>query len=275
MIYGFTAENWKLKLLRHPVEDSYSIDSNNKILAVADGVTRDPAEKLSTLKFILNYPNPSPAKIAAEIFIQIFPLVLKDYNEANKDEKAIKTAFEEANKKLKEWNKQNMPNPDYVTRDFAGCVASGTLEKKGIVYWGYLTDCGIAIFDDKGNLKFRTENQGPDKHEKYIWQDERLNRIGWENPGARRIFRRDYRNNPSEPHSFGVLTGEETAMHYVKTGVQEIKSNENLIVYTDGLESTIFSGEFSDILRKRDLNNLTKLCKKKVKTEGTLIYSNP
>ncbi len=274
MIHGFTVENWRLKLFKHPVEDSYSIDSKNKILAVSDGVTRDPAEHLSKLKVVLQYPNPSPAKISADIFTQTFPLVLKDYNENNKEEKAIRSAFEEANKRIGKWNNQNMQNPDYVTRDFAGCVASGTLGKNELIYWGYLTDCGVAIFEDNGNLRFRTENQGPDKHDEYIWKDERLRKIGWVNPEARRIVRRDYRNNPSELHSFGVLTGEETAMHYVRTGTNELKPNEYLIVYTDGLESTIFSNDFSDALRKKDVRKLEKLCRKKVRTEGTLIYSN-
>ncbi|MDP2649773.1 MAG: hypothetical protein Q8P10_02925 [bacterium] len=279
MTNGFIASNKKKKIAFMPTEDSFSIDSKNGILAVADGVTRDPYEFLPDMKtlmgkirFSFGYPRPSPAKIASDIFTQTFPLVLRDYELANRDENAIRKAFEEANKKIGEWNAQNMPNPDYVLRDFAGCVASGTQLNKGLVYLGFLTDCGVAIFDEKGNLRFRTENQGPDKHDKYIWQDEKLQKIDWKNPEARRIVRRDYRNNPSEEHSFGVLTGEETAMHYVKTATQEIKPNESLIVYSDGLEPIIFSGEFADKLRQKDVKGLENICKQRVKTEGTLIY---
>ncbi len=283
MANGFIAKSRKKRIALMPTEDSFSIDSKNGIFAVADGVTRDPYEFLpdmGTLKgkirFSLGYPRPSPARIASDIFTQIFPSILLDYSESNRDEKVIRMAFNEANRRIGVWNAQNMPNPDYVLRDFAGCVASGTQLNQGLVYLGFLTDCGVAIFDENGNLRFRTENQGPDKHDKYIWKDERLQKIDWKNPEARRIVRRDYRNNPSEEHSFGVLTGEETAMQYVRTATQEIKPNEHLVVYTDGLEPIIFSGEFADKLRQKDVKGLENLCKQKVRTEGTLIcHSRP
>lgn len=276
---GFTVENWKLKITRYPVEDAFSIDRQNGIIAVADGVTRDPMEylpnigtPLGMLKFLLNYPRPSPAKIVSNIFVETFPLVLRDYNDQNRDEKAVRGAFEEANKKIKEWNDKNISNPNYVMNDFAGCVAAGTSNQFDVISFGYLTDAGIAIFDSEGNLKSRTENQGPDKYDKYIWQDKRLQNIDWRNPEARRIIRREYRNNFSEKHSFGVLTGEDSAMNYVKTGALELRPGNSLIVYTDGLESTIFSGEFADLLRNRNLSGIEKLCKKNIRTEGTLAY---
>ncbi len=281
MVNGFIATNRKKKIALMPTEDSFSINSENNIFAVADGVTRDPYEFLpdmSTLKgkikFAFGYPRPSPAKIASNIFTQTFPLVLRDYSQPNRNETAIREAFQEANKRIEKWNAQNIQNPDYTLKDFAGCVASGASLNQGLVYLGFLTDCGVAIFDYDGDLRFRTENQGPDKHDKYIWQDERLQTIDWKNPEARRIVRRDYRNNPSEEHSFGVLTGEETAMDYVRTATQEIKPSEYLIVYSDGLEPIIFSDKFAEKLKQGDSAGLERLCKQKVKTEGTLIYDS-
>ena len=277
MTNGLTVENWKLRLFRHPNEDAYSIDREEGLVAVADGVTRDPISYLpknnllGKVKFLRNYPNPSPAKIASDIFVATFPLVLKDFNAQNRDDRAIREGFKITNEKIREWNDNNIPNPDYVLNDFAGCVASGTSHQYGVVHWGYLTDTGIAIFDEKGNLRFRTENQGPDKYDKYIWADKRLKTIDWKNPEARRIVRRDYRNNPQEKHSFGVLTGEESAMKYVRTGKEELRPGEHLIVYTDGLESTIFSSEFSDALRGGH-RAIKKLCQRNVRTEGTLIH---
>jgi len=280
MTQGFTVENWKLKLARYPTEDSYSINNNNNnnIFAVADGVTRDPLEYLpdiNTLKgkieFTFNYPRPSPAKEAADLFCETFPAVLRDYNKCNRNEFAIKEAFKESNNGIKQWNKQNIPNPNYIMDDFAGCVASGVYQNDGFVHWGYLCDCGVAIFDEKGNLKFKTEDQGPSKFDKYFWKDKRLQDISWGNPKARKIIRSEYRNNPSEKYSYGVLTGEKTAISYVRTGTNEIGSNEHLIVYSDGLEDIIFSEKFADKLRKRDIKGLKKLCQKRVKTEGTLI----
>lgn len=279
MIEGFIAENIKKRIALMPGEDSFNIDYENGIFAVADGVTRDPYRVLpdiktlvGKIKFSLGYPRPSPAKIAADIFTETFHLVLRDYILPNRNEKAIRTAFEETNRRIGGWNSQNMQNPDYVLKDFAGCVASGISLNQELVYLGFLTDCGVAIFDENGNLRFRTENQGPDKHDTYIWQDKRLNGIGWRNPEARKIIRRDYRNKPSEEHSFGVLTGEETAMHYVRTAREELKPGEYLFVYTDGLEPIIFSGEFADKLKQGDFKGLKRLCKQRVRTEGTLVY---
>lgn len=279
MAKGFIAENWKLRVMKHPVEDAYSIDRDNGIIAVADGVTRDPMVYLPNmgslrgkLGFLWNYPKQSPARKSSEIFVETFPLVLRDYAETNRDEKAVRNAFEEVNNRIKDWNQQHIPNPDYVMNDFAGCVAAGTSRSYGNISFGFLTDSGVAIFDANGELRFRTENQGPDKHDKYIWQDERLQDIEWRNPEARRIIRRDYRNNPSEEHSFGVLTGQPEALHYVRTGTQELRPGDSLIVYTDGLEHTIFSGEFSELIRKGDVESIEKLCKRNVRTEGTLVY---
>ncbi|MBI2451498.1 hypothetical protein HYV50_00295 [Candidatus Pacearchaeota archaeon] len=279
MTEGFTVENWKLRLMRKPVEDAFGFDNMSKIMAVADGVTRDPFEDLHNvgtlmgkIDFLLNYPKPSPAKVASNILVETFRIALIDYYELNRNEKAIRKAFDEANKEIRNWNGRNISNADYLTNDFAGCVAAGICRLSDVFSFGYLTDAGIAVFDLLGNLKFRTENQGPDKHDKYIWQDKRLQGIDWRNPEARRIVRRDYRNNPKEEHSFGVLTGEDSAMNYVRTGTQELRGDDILVVYTDGLESTIFSGEFSDLIRRKNIKGIEKLCKKKVRTEGTIVY---
>ncbi len=278
MINGFIARNWKLRLVGHPSEESYNLD-NNGILAVADGVTRDPAPYLQKgllgkLQFALKYPNPSPAKIVADLFCETFPKVLRDYNLSNRDEKAVRGAFIEANDEINYWNKQNILNVDYVMNDYAGCVASGIVEQNGVIYWGFLTDCGVAIFDEEGGLRFRTENEGPHKVGKYIWQDQLIKDKTWNQPEVRARIRSYYRNNPNEEYSFGVLTGQPEAINYVRTGVQEIRSNDYLVIYSDGLEQIIFSDSFSCKLRERDTKGLERLCKKNVETEGTLVLKN-
>jgi hypothetical protein len=278
MVIGLTAQNIRKEIAFLPVEDSLGIDDRNRFFSVADGVTRDPYEYLPDLsnflgkvKFSWGYPRFSPAKVAADIFTGVFTRVLKNYPSERRDENLIRAAFEEANKVIGQWNSCNIPNQDYVLKDYAGCVASGAALNNGLIHIGFLSDCGVAIFDEKGDLKFRTENQGPDQHESYFWKDERLQSLDWRNPEARRIIRRNYRNNPSQEHSFGVLTGEKSAMDYVKTTTQELKPNHSLVLYTDGLEPIVFSGEFADNLRKKDTKGLEKLCKRNVETEGTLI----
>lgn len=76
----------------------------------------------------------------------------------------------------------------------------------------------------------------------------------------------------------GILNGMPQALKYVRTGNQEIKPGEYLLVYTDGLEEVIFrnhkdiQGRVVDFLRKKDFKNLEKFCRRKVYSEGTLVY---
>jgi len=131
----------------------------------------------------------------------------------------------------------------------------------------------LSIFDEKGILKFRTEDENPHRLEEHIWRDEEIIGKSWNQPEVRARIRSHYRNNPKELHSFGVLTGEDSAMNYVRTGEQEIKPGHYLLTYTDGLEPIIFSGDFSDRLRHNDLKGINILCRKKVKSEGALILT--
>lgn len=278
-VQGKTFRHWKKKLGRIPTEDSFStgIIVKDK-LCVADGVTRDPFEVLPDLKtlrgqfqFAWNYPKPSPAKVAADIFTSTIPFVLKDYFPQNRNEFAVYESFKEANHEIREWNNKNIPCVDYLVNDFAGCVGACAAVVGDVVYYGFITDSGIAVFNEEGNLQMRTENQGPNKHDKYIWQDERLKDTSWRNPEVRKIIRSEYRNKSYQEHSFGVLTGEENAMEYVRTGKWEISRGENLFVYTDGLEKTIYSPEFSKAIRDGNESDLFNLCQRQVKSEGTMI----
>ncbi len=274
MIKGFIFENWKLKLLRHPVEDSYKINKEGKIISVADGVTRDPMEYLGNglfdkINFTLKYPKPSPAKIASNIFCDTFEKVLENFY--IRDEKSVKEAFKEANNEIKKWNKENILSLDYILNDFAGCVASGISEQRGVISWGYLTDCGIAIFNTKGDLRFRTEDEGPHRLDKIFLLDDKIKGKSWSQPEVRKRIRSHYRNNPDEYYSFGVLTGEESALNYVRTGSEEIAPGDFLFVYTDGMEPIISSGDFSEKLRHNDFYGMSKLCRQNVKTEGSFV----
>ena len=51
-----------------------------------------------------------------------------------------------------------------------------------------------------------------------------------------------------------------------------INSDDTLIVYTDGLERIVLSGEFADKLIQKNFAAIRKLCKRRVKTEGAIVY---
>ena len=79
MIKAFTAESSWHKYFRYVTEDSYKIPEDRSVIAVADGVTRDPLKILPNYQtvtgkiiFSLFYPRPSPAKQPADIFCNSF-----------------------------------------------------------------------------------------------------------------------------------------------------------------------------------------------------------
>jgi len=269
MITGFNVESKEHKRFHIPIEDSYGFDSKKVILAVADGVTRDPVEVLPKTKeeFAKYYPKISPARKASDIFVKRFLKI------ENGSQIAIKLAFKDTNDEIRRWNKLHIPKPDYAVQDLAGCVASGAVIIGTKFYYGFICDCGIAVFDADGKLKFRTENEGPEKYDKYIWSEIRK-RFGkgadWKIPEIRREIRRNYRNNPKNP-SFGVLTGQASAMKYVRIGSGRLNEGDILIVYTDGLEHAIYSDAFSHKIAERGFKGLKRLCQDNVRTEGSLV----
>lgn len=284
MIKGFTVHNWKAKLIRFPSEESYNFDSEGKILSVADGITRDcvngavaDTSRRGLTNIFLHYPRPSPAKIVADIFTKTFYEFLSNLG-ANSP-LIIDETFRLANERIRDFNLGNFPKTNYLDKDLAGCTTSGVFREGEVIHWGYIADCGVAVIDKNGNLKFKTEDEGPSKFYTQRWEDERLKGLKWKDDEARLITRRDYRNNLENEFSYGVLTGEESAMDYVKTGSQEINSKDFVLVYSDGIAEFIFKkdgdidGTFIDSVRKRD-GSLERLCKEKIRTEGSLIISS-
>lgn len=281
---GFTVHDLKLRLLGFPKEDAYKIDDSILAGAVADGVTRDcangsplrktPSGLLSALFFYPRFSN--PAGTVSKWVVSEFLGNLKDSE--NKDEKAIYNAIKAANEAAKIYNDFNFPNPDFLVNDLAGCTFAGAVRdhKQGALHWGYICDSGVAILDDKGNLKFKTDDDGPAKHDPLIWSDERLQELTWSDPKARYTVRRYHRNNIIEP-SFGVINGQPGAMDYVITGTHELTPEDSVLIYTDGLENIMFEngdirGEFADVLSTQDCKQIKRFCAQRVKSEGTLIY---
>lgn len=282
-INAFTVENWKHKFL--PREDAYrhSESGNFSVISVADGITRDPTNgtlpdvnKLSgKIRFRLGYPRPSPAFYVASIFCKGFDsnlnLVHSQNNKIGEDQ--IFEAFRLSNQVIRNINGNFFPNPDYLKNDLAGCVASGAVINGRDIFYGYIADCGFCVFDGKGDLKFKTVNEGPNSKGSIDEDVFKKHGTSFELPEGRKIIRSLYRNNPAEPLSYGALTGETSALEYIRTGHFELKEGDIPMVFTDGLEQVIQSGEFADRIRARDFTGIKKLCRRKVKTEGSLIYA--
>lgn len=285
---GFRVESWKHRFL--PAEDAYKYLQlgNVGIISVADGITRDPTNGelpdtktlLGQIRFVIGYPRQSPAAEAANVFCKSFNSNLKlmhlTYSEKGKDrinEDDIFEGFRSANRHIKVFNHIKFPNPDYLMNDLAGCVASGAVINGRDVFYGYIADCGFIVFDNNGNIRFKAENEGPNSRGSI--DEDVANRFcsSFRFPLGRRVIRSAYRNNPEEPLAYGALTGEAAALDYVKTGYFELGQDDIAMVFSDGLEKVIQSGDFAEKIRKRDFRGIKKLCKRKVRTEGSLCYA--
>lgn len=283
-IEGFTVKSWKD--FRKGIEDAYDFHTTPQgveLIASSDGITRDPKgvpvlpdwenpfHLLDMIRFFRNYDG-TPSRKAAELFDRTF---------IRAGEHGIKKAFEEASKEIDIYGRrwlweQGQRDFDYLVYDFPGCVGVGVVIKDGVVKYGYIADCGLAVFSHDGKVVFRTKNEGPnskgsideDIRKKY---KTKLRYPDFRHPEGRKIIRSLYRNNPSNGLAYGALTGEKEAMHYVRTG--EFKLEDNILaVYTDGLEHAVHSPEFARMIKeKRQTWLIHKLCQKKVRTEGTLV----
>lgn len=285
IVNGFRVESWKHKFL--PAEDAYKyLQSDDfSVISVADGITRDPTNGIlpdvktlyGQFRFVIGYPRPSPASAVANVFCKSFNSTLeidysyKEVTRLNQDQ--IFEAFRLANWTIRDFNKTFFPNPNYLKNDLAGCVASGAMINRRDVLYGYIADCGFIVFDNNGNIRFKTKNEGPNSKGSIDEDVLRRFETNFRFPLGRKTIRSSYRNNLDEPLSYGALTGEISALDYLRTGYFELGDNDIAMVFTDGLEETIQSGEFADRIRVRDFTGAKRLCKRKVRTEGSLVYA--
>lgn len=238
ILYENTFENIKTMNCDFPMEDKYYALDNFAV--VADGITRDPIgiSDLSSASFkemIQKYPRPSGAEYAAQVIVDSFK---------NKQPN-LKNQLIEANKKVKELNDKYIKNCDYLQNDYYGAVAACAYINNNILYWAYICDCGVIVYDKDGNIKFQTE----DDKEKY--SDSYINKIGipWNFPEARIIVRKDYRNNinniiDGRCVSYGALTGEDSAINFIKSGELELEDGDIVVVYTDGFSKWLNEKDF-------------------------------
>ena len=157
------------------------------------------------------------------------------------------------------------------------------------MFYGFLCAAGIAVINNKGKLVHKT----PDEY----WSNDAdrhafLKRAGlslfsgahgvWEEPETRFILRSFYRNT-QRPGSYGVLTGDPTAVEkFFRTGRYILNQGDTVVVYTDGAAELIFKNHLKSsatlkeevvyLFRNHDFKGLEEYLQLNVKSEGTLAY---
>ena len=272
-IVGFTKHHHFAEDHGHPEEDSFGYVSEGKIVvAVADGIYRDPLgmrvlperdDEDGLRKASEKYPRPSPAKEAADLFCKSFVEFTKNFVG---DGKSVINILRQVNEKIRELNKDLKVN--YLENDFAACVGSCGVIYEGYLYWGFVADCGVCVFDRRGELKFRTECEGPRKE----MDKDSLAKKGWSDPEWRVRVRKHYRNNSDELLSYGAFTGEKKAESFFRTGKIKLNEGDYVFFYSDGFELIILGGNFDVVGEFEDLENYFEDRRDKIDgSEGTLV----
>lgn len=228
--------------IKFPEEDYYHID--NSIFCVADGVTRDliggeirPYPKTQEeAEYIANhYPNPSGSFESSKIIATNFVEYLKNVEEQI-NENTIKEAIKYANKKVWDINKDR--EIDYVGEDLYCSVAVGGAILEDYLYCFSIGDCYIKVFDENKNEIFTTEN---DHFCLENYEEEFLKKglYSWMDPRSRVLVRAGIRNNPIITYNgkkvgYGALTGEDTAISFVKTYTIPLEKAKYICAYSDG-----------------------------------------
>lgn len=228
-----------------PVAEDYFLVKDD-IFCVADGVTRDsvngevipyPKNKEEVEYWVGVYPNPSgayeAAKICADNFVKYVSECADEINEDNMKEIVKKT-----NQEIWKINKDR--KIDYVKDDLFCCVAVGGKIVDNTLYCFSIGDCHITLLDENFDTKFTTINNHK-QFENYLDMYCKENEFDWSNPKYRIMVRRDYRNKPDVKYndkevSFGVLSGEKEAEHYIDTYKVDLTDVKYICAYSDGCE---------------------------------------
>ena len=235
-------------------EDYFEVRPN--MFCIADGVTRDtiygesvpyPETEEEVIKWVKEYPKTSGAYETAKICVQNYIKLMLECKEVNREN--MFEILKEVNNKI--WEINEGRKIDYLKEDLYGCVAVGGYFDDKYLYAFSIGDCHIKAFDENFNLKFETINNHTN-FEKYLSEVYmKKYKYNWNDPKDRVMVRRDYRNKPDVKYngkevSFGVLTGEEQAMHYIDIYKIDTLNIKYICAYSDGCEPFFDSKESID-----------------------------
>lgn len=261
LVYKNTFDKVMTVGFNFPIEDQFYACDNEAI--VADGITRDPIgisdfSKCTKEEFLEKYPRPSGAELAAKEVCSTF---------SNATGSLVNRLIE-ANRSVKRLNEKSINECDYLENDYYGTVASCISIDDNILKYAYICDCGVIVYDKNGNVKFKTED------DKELYSDPYINKIGipWNLPAARKIVRSEYRNNlnnivDGKCVSYGALTGEETAISFIRSGQLKLEDEDIIIVYSDGFSYYLTDKDFINNLINFNKDSFEKYIEEKSKED--------
>lgn len=247
-----------VKFNRKPNEDFFLLSKKYPIFALADGVTQSRFEDGT-------YAYPAGARAAAQIFCHSFVEFVEENFKA--DKKIISEAFDFANKRIRDLNKQEgmVEKLDYVVYDYFDTVGVTGFLLKDKLFYSYVGDCGLAVFDKNNKRKFKTKDmvEPAVKKAKSIYK----NWAEMTQNERTKIMHRDFRNNPSGK-GYGSFSGEPGVKKYYKIDFFKPVFGDLIVFYSDGFVEYLKLPEFIEILRAGDKKALDNFALNKAKEDN-------
>lgn len=266
LLFSKTYENIKTIWYNFPVEDVFWC--NEKFAIVADWVTRDPVwlPDLSVVninEFINNYPRPSWWALAADCAVQAF----KDNLGVKCNDKLLV-----CNSAIKKLNDELNPSVDYLENDYFATVAATVEIDNEKMFYSYICDCGVIIYDNVWKIKFQTDDSKKMYSDKYIDEYMGSNWLKWSDPQARFDIRKYFRNNVENIQdgncvSYWCLTWEDSAKFFIKNWCVSVNVGDYVIVYSDGFSSFLQDKEFISKIVNFDEKELDSFIESKSKSD--------
>jgi len=233
-----------------PNEDFFLISKKYPVFLVADGVTQGHFRSGK-------YAYPNEAREAAKIFCRESMKILEGIFE-KRTAKNIKNefidSFNRANQKIMDLNVRRGIDKrlNYVEYDWFDTVGIAGVIIKNKLYYCYVGDCGLAIFDKSNRKKFQTKDMVKPAVNKFnkIYGGKKLSK-------NRRtlIIHRDFRNR-ADGSGYGSFSGEAGVEKYYKHGIKSLSKNDLVLFYTDGFVKHLKSEKFIKDIRRGDKKNL-------------------
>jgi serine/threonine protein phosphatase PrpC len=252
------------KFLRKIGEDSMKIRKIKDfyIFALADGIGWRGSGKE-------NFPTPSPAKKAADIFTSLI-YKIKPFDDL---EYFLRFYFSLANKKIFEFNLKRLKNEkiNFWNVDYAHISALLALIKGNKIFYGLIGENSVLVINKKGKIKHQSKKidwfykNYPFKD--FIKKLDSLRKKEFRNYyDMERLGRKYFRNKLDAnyiPYGYGVLTGEKDALIYVIYDKVDLEKEDIVLLFTDGFLSYLDEPEFKKIILSKDKNLIEKFLEEK------------
>lgn len=220
--------------------EDYCVTTSNTyggmVAIIADGVSRSSMGA---------YPIPSPAALASERATLAMAEVLS--NDLGMDPgTAMLHAFANGNQAVLELNSElgiTSETVDFYANDYASCCgAAVTQGPDGLLTIGAIGDCQVQIFNLHNQQIFETPN--------FVAPLEAVRaRLDYPKDEQMRRWRRDMRNHPEQPDTYGTLSGEPSALNYVHGFYYLPEPGDMILLHTDGIAPFTRYPQFIEFLR--------------------------